>query len=1264
MRVRHHLSAAAVLALCLVLALLLLLQRHSRQSEQISQFELNVERISRDCGGLLAISQDMLLHNSASAARRWQALHADLTRSLSAVDGPLSELQDDVDNLSEVVQGLPELFSAVEANLADAETATSKPRQALLADHLVSEIRLISDGAFDLVERIGDLRRAQDAVQRRATLGATAVLAVLMLAIGVLVWRRVLRPMAALESAAEAVRSGQLASRSNYRASDEFGSLSRAFDNMTQALQERNESLDAARRDMKNILDAIPSLVGYWDPALRNRFANQAFRAWFGIDPERMRDMPISQLMGDHYTAQLPQIEAVLRGQARVFEAAIPGLGGQGLRQVLVHLLPDRVDGQVLGFYAILHDITAAKLAERKLQQANDRFNIAADSANIGVWEFDPLAKTLLCDARMHRLYGRTGQGMDEGAGAGEGEPAAPWQASVHPDDQRATVAVMAAALRGERDFDPEFRILWPNGETRHLKASARVVRDASGAALRMTGVNIDITERKRAEIELHETTALLQAVLDAASEVAIVAVKLDGVVALFNHGAERMLGYRSDEVVGIAPALLTLHDRDELRASAAALSARLGQRVPSGMVAIHPAMLGQPHEWTYRRKDGSRVPVSLVVTAMQGDDGAVSGYLGVAHDITRQRQHEDSLRLAMHASQRANQAKSQFLANMSHEIRTPMNAVIGLSYLLGRTLLDEPQAALLDKLKVSSELLLALLNDILDLSKIEAGELHLHSAAFNLRHLLSDLSAVAAAQAEAKGIEFNLDLPDDLSVALAGDALRLAQVLGNLLSNAIKFTERGAVTLRVRELAESDGQVRLHLAVQDSGIGIAPEVQARLFQPFLQADPSITRRYGGSGLGLSIVKRLVGLMGGEVSLRSTPGLGSEFGIVLGLARDSTPAPLRVAAALPGQPGLPGVHVLVVDDSDINRFVAERILLLEGARVTLCSNGQEAIECLQAAAHGIDVVLMDLQMPVLDGYQATQRLRSELGLVALPVIALTAGALSDERQRAAACGMIDFVSKPFDPRDLVRCIQRHVPTRPGPRARLIAAAPAGPAAQSATGLPGPAWPRITGIDTADAFDRLVGDWALFRSMLKRLINEFADIGAADGGPDPCPRDTLAGRLHKLRGGASMLGAKVIAQLAGDAEAACRAQQPERSARLLRGLGQHLQQLKRDAAPLLDTLAGAPCGDASQPLDRSTLQSLIKLLRQHSLAALDQFSAAAAPLQRLLDAPAFERLREHIDNLEFDAAASLLASARLGAADTPPPGTQQVVTHID
>ena len=407
------------------------------------------------------------------------------------------------------------------------------------------------------------------------------------------------------------------------------------------------------------------------------------------------------------------------------------------------------------------------------------------------------------------------------------------------------------------------------------------MIRDAAGTALRMTGLNTDITERKRAELELRRTTALLQNVLDSASEVSIIAVAPDSTITIFNRGAERLLGYRQEEVIGLGPSLLTLHDQDELRVAAAELGERLGVYVPSGMAVIDPAALGEPREWTYLRKDGSRVRVSLVVTAMRDESGAVLGYLGIAHDVTRQHEYEESLRVAMHKATQASLAKSQFLANMSHEIRTPMNAVIGLSYLLGRTELDETQGDYLKKIGLASTSLLALINSILDLSKVEAGEIILERAPFNLRQLLGDLADLGRVQADAKGITFALDTSADLPVSLDGDAMRLSQILSNLVSNAIKFTERGGVVLMVRGVSISEGRATLRFSVKDTGIGIAAEAQVRLFEPFVQADTSMTRRFGGSGLGLSIVKRFVDLMGGRIDLRSTPGTGSEFEVVL-----------------------------------------------------------------------------------------------------------------------------------------------------------------------------------------------------------------------------------------------------------------------------------------------------------------------------------------------------------------------------------------------
>ena len=389
------------------------------------------------------------------------------------------------------------------------------------------------------------------------------------------------------------------------------------------------------------------------------------------------------------------------------------------------------------------------------------------------------------------------------------------------------------------------------------------------------------------------------------------------------------------------------------------------------------------------------------------------------------------SLAAAKDAAEAANRAKSSFLANMSHEIRTPMNAVLGLTHL---ALEEGPPDRIRDylaKIRTSADSLLGILNDILDLSRVEAGKLEMGHEPFRLKEVLNRVIHVLGGKAAERHLDLVVGCSPDVPAGLVGDPLRLSQVLINLVSNAIKFTPAGKVVITVSLAGMSGGRVVLRCSVRDTGIGIGPEAAARLFQPFTQADASTTRRYGGTGLGLAISKHLVGLMGGTIRVETALGLGSEFIFTarFGLAPEpAAPARPPVAVSTGDLARIRGARVLLVEDNEFNQQVALEFLERLGARATLAADGQDALAAVERQL--FDLVLMDLQMPVMDGYEATRRIHAQPAWERLPVVALTAHALPEERQRCLDLGMVDCLVKPIDFSTFAKSLARWLEPRP------------------------------------------------------------------------------------------------------------------------------------------------------------------------------------------------------------------------------------------
>ena len=1011
-------------------------------------------------------------------------------------------------------------------------------------------------------------------------------------------------------------------------------------------VESRTQALNATLHDFRNILDALPSMIGYWDVGLVCRVVNKAYAQFIEKEPVDMVGKAMQDLLPESILAVTrPHVAAVLEGHPQTFEGVLPAVNGNGPRKFLAYYLPDVVDGEVKGFYVLVHDLTELNESREQLKQAHrllekrERFlqNITdhlpvciAYTNQRGEFEFANATFCRQLQRSREDILGRTHAELLDAKGLSA--------ADVLPF---AEVLSRGKALRIEHDETRDSAV---------ISMDTHLVPDVApdGAVQGVYMVSTDITERRQAERELRETMTLLNSVLAAASQVSIVAVKPDGLVSVFNKGAETLLGYRKEEVVGKMSSL-AFHDEEEMRHRAGELSGQLGRKVRSGEVLIDPAELGRSREWTYVRKDGGRVPVSLGITAMHDAQNELVGYLGIAYDVSQQKAYERSLRDAVHKARRANQAKTQFLANMSHEIRTPMNAVIGLSYLLERTELNGEQGQLLSKIKVASKSLLSLINDVLDLSKIEASELTIERAPFSFTNLLRDIAELVSLPAEAKGVDFQLQGLAQMPEVLMGDATRLHQVLVNLLTNAVKFTDEGGqVRLSLSRAGGTANHPRLRFVVSDSGIGMSESQMGRLFTPFVQADASTTRRFGGTGLGLSIVKQLVQLMGGAVGVTSEPGQGSEFWVELDFEVAGKGA---LAAATAGEAAaqgarLQGIRVLVADDSEINLEVARQVLALEGAEVCLALNGQEAIDLLLAAPEEFDVVLLDLQMPVLDGFDTSRRIRSGLGLHALPIIALSASTLSSEMALAKHAGMNDFITKPFDVAQLVSRILHWV--HHGDQAQSA------PVAQSASGE-ADAWPEVDGLDTAAAQSRLGGDRTLFLSMLKRLFTEYAQLDGCLTTVDPDALAALSALLHKLKGSAGTLGAHGVERAAGLAERACRTQQVNHLEPLLDEVVEELHHLRQAVAPILlasepTDLALAPSDGA--PLDPGELDALISALQCNDLEAIERLNRMAPALRVRLGDSGFTQLREQVDNLDFVLAARSLQDLREGASLVP------------
>jgi two-component system sensor histidine kinase/response regulator len=764
-----------------------------------------------------------------------------------------------------------------------------------------------------------------------------------------------------------------------------------------QALEQENAALRARNRFLTNVLDSMADGIGVLQYSDNSLLLNQPFIDMWGLPPELLESPDFEQLIAFEATqAKDPEdLWAHVRRRAQHPDEPDHNLIAlKDGRMLERRALPQRMDDQCVGSVVTFRDITARVELERQLRFSH----LVLENAGPMLWIDNDSSRISYANPACCRHFGYS---REELIGMSVGD----FDASYTEKSARDVVRQLretGSSVTLQREHRCK------DGSLREVEVTVFRTSD-DDRTVYICSIR-DLSEQRAAERRSRREEATLASLISSIPD-PIFYKDLDGRYLGCNEAYAAMVGMVPDQVRGKTADDLpfTQEVRDRIRAR--------------NRLVLQTLQPNAQENWN-SYPDGRQVLFESVVSPLWDDQGRVRGLLGVGRDITDRKRQEEEIRHAKEIAEDATRMKSEFLANMSHEIRTPMNAIIGLSHLVLKTELNPRQRDYLHKVQASGQHLLGIINDILDFSKIEAGKLEMEDAPFELQALLDHTRTLVGEKCHAKGLDLAFEVGAGVPSHVRGDQLRLGQVLLNYANNAVKFTERGRILISVQAGERTADGIELRFNVTDTGIGLTQEQQGRLFQSFSQADTSTTRRFGGTGLGLAISKRLAQLMGGDVGVQSEPGLGSTFWFTarLGLGAESGGQDSDALAQFGPVDCLLGRRVLLVEDNEINQLVGRELLETVGLQVDVAANGAIAVQMVQRQPY--ELVFMDMQMPVMDGLAATRAIRALPGHGSLPIVAMTANAMQQDRDRCTEAGMQDYLAKPVDPGEMLRLALR------------------------------------------------------------------------------------------------------------------------------------------------------------------------------------------------------------------------------------------------